>query len=325
MTNLKWAMVGTGFMAELILADFALADNTELYALVSRDAAKAKARLEEFSITAKALTFEQALADEAIDVIYVASPHSEHFPMAKKALQAGKHVLVEKAFTLDAAEAKELASLAKSKDLFLMEAMWTKFLPLHNAVKKMIENKEIGELVSIEAHFGMNAPFNNDHRLFNHELGGGTTLDQGVYTSTVNRWWADSPIKSQTTIGRRFENGADSHADTTFVFENGVIGHGISSLISWQGFGARVIGSKHSVELVGSFWNARELDLVIPNGQQPAVRERIAYETKGAGYAHMLQAVSAAIKAGKIECEEHPISDTIASMEVLDEIRRQIR
>jgi predicted dehydrogenase len=324
MTNLKWAMVGTGFMAELILNDFALADNTELYALVSRDPSKAAARLAEFNIQAKALGYKEALSDDQIDVIYVATPHSEHFAMAKAALEAGKHVLVEKAFTLDAAEAKELVALAKSKGLFLMEAMWTKFLPLHNAVKKMIETKEIGDLVSIEAHFGFNPPYNNDHRLFKNELGGGTTLDQGVYTTTVNRWWAGSPIKSQTTIGRRFEDGADSHADTTFLFENGVIGHGVSSLISWQGFGARVVGSKHSVELVGSFWNARELDLVIPDGQQPPIRERVAYETKGAGYAHMLQTVSKAILDGKLECEEHPLVATIESMEVLDEIRRQI-
>ncbi len=325
MTDLKWAMVGTGFMAELILKDFALADNTSLYALVSRHPSKAKARLEEFSIEAKALTFDEALSDSEIDVIYVASPHSEHFPMAKAAINAGKHVLVEKAFTLNAAEARELAALAKEKNRFLMEAMWTKFLPLHQAVKKMIENKEIGDLVSIEAHFGMNAPFNNDHRLFNFELGGGTTLDQGVYTSTVNRWWADSPIKSQNTIGQRFENGADSHADTTFVFENGVIGHGISSLISWQGFGARVIGSKHAVELIGSFWNARELELVIPNGQQMPIRERVAFETKGAGYAHMLEAVSASILSGQLENDVHPLAATISSMEVLDEIRRQIK
>jgi predicted dehydrogenase len=325
MTDLKWAMVGTGFMAELILKDFALADNTSLYALVSRHPSKAKARLEEFYIEAKALTFDEALADSEIDVIYVASPHSEHFPMAKAAINAGKHVLVEKAFTLNAAEARELAALAKEKNRFLMEAMWTKFLPLHQAVKKMIENKEIGDLVSIEAHFGMNAPFNNDHRLFNFELGGGTTLDQGVYTSTVNRWWADSPIKSQNTIGQRFENGADSHADTTFEFENGVIGHGISSLISWQGFGARVIGSKHAVELIGSFWNARELELVIPNGQQMPIRERVAFETKGAGYAHMLEAVSASILSGQLENDVHPLAATISSMEVLDEIRRQIK
>lgn len=325
MTKLNWAMVGTGLMAELILNDFALADGTNLYALVSRDPAKAKARLEEFNISAKSLTFEQALADDAIDVIYVATPHSEHFAQAKAALEAGKHVLVEKAFTMDAAQAVALDELAKAKNLFLMEAMWTKFLPLHNALKTMIESGEIGTLVSIEANFGMNVPFDDDHRLFNHELGGGTTLDQGVYTTTFNRWMAGAPIAKQVTFGSRFANGADSHADTTFVFENGVIGHGISSLNSRYGFGGRVIGSDKTVELKGQFWNARELEILTYVYQGEPTRELVAFDTKGAGYAHMLQAVSSAIFAGKTECAEHPVSWTIENMKVLDEIRANIK
>ena len=325
MTKLNWAMVGTGLMAELILNDFALADGTNLCALISRDPAKAEARLKEFNIEAKALTFEQALADEAIDVIYVASPHSEHYAQAKAALEAGKHVLVEKAFGMSAAEAIELDALAKSKDRFLMEAMWTKFLPLHNAVKAMIESGELGKLVMIEANFGMNFPFDNDHRLFNFELGGGTTLDQGVYTTTLNRWMAGSPIAKQITFGSRFANGADAHADTTFVFENGVIGHGISSLNANVGFGARVVGADKTVELIGSFWNARELNVLTFSNQAPPTKQHIAYETKGAGYAHMLQAVSAAIFAGKTECSEHPMSWTIENMKVLDEIRANIK
>jgi predicted dehydrogenase len=325
MTKLNWAMVGTGLMAELILKDFALADGTNLYALVSRDPAKAEARLKEFNIQAKALTFEKALADEAIDVIYVASPHSEHFTQAKAALEAGKHVLVEKAFTMNAAEAIELDALAKSKGRFLMEAMWTKFLPLHNAVKKMIESGEIGKLVMVEANFGFFAPFDNNHRLYNFELGGGSTLDQGVYTTTFNRWMAGSPISKQVTFGHRFDNGSDAYADTTFLFENGVTGHGITSIDANVGFGARVVGTNKTIELIGSFWNARELNVLTFSHQNPPTREHIAYETKGAGYAHMLQAVSAAIIAGKTECAEHPVSWTIANMQVLDEIRANIK
>ena len=325
MNELKWAMVGTGFMAELILKDFALADNTSLAALVSRSPEKAEARLAEFGIEARALTFEQAIADAEIDVIYIATPHSEHFGMAKAALEAGKHVLVEKAFTMSSDEARELALMAKANNRFLMEAMWTKFLPLHKAVKMMIEKRELGDLVMVEANFGFNAPFDADHRLFNHELGGGSTLDHGVYTTTLCRWYADAPIKRQVSFGKRFENGADSHADTTFEFENGVIGHGISSLVSMLGVSARVIGTNKSIDILGAFWNSRELNILTFEGKPEPLVEHIAYETKGAGYAHMLEAVSAAILDGKLECEEHPLSFTIANMEALDEIRSQIQ
>lgn len=325
MTNLKWAMVGTGFMAELILKDFALADDTELYALVSRDPAKAQARLAELGVEAKALTFDQALSDSEIDVIYVATPHSEHFQMAKDALTAGKHVLVEKAFTLNATEARELAALAKDKQRFLMEAMWTKFLPAHLALKEMIASGELGEIVGIEANFGFNLPFDNDHRLFNFELGGGTTLDQGVYTTTFVTWMANSKIEKLVTFGQRFANGADSHVDTTFIFENGIIGHGISSLISSYGGTARVVGSKKSVTVLGSFWSARELEIVTMQREGDPLRDHRSYETKGAGYAHMLQAVSAAILAGKLETDQHPLAATIATMDVLDQIRAQVK
>ena len=325
MTNLKWAMVGSGFMAQLILKDFALADNTELYALVSRDPAKAEARLAELDVTAKAITFDEALADDQIDVIYIATPHSEHFPMAKAALNAGKHVLVEKAFTLDAAQARELAALAKEKQRFLMEAMWTKFLPAMLALKKIIASGELGNIVGIEADFGFNGPFDNDHRLFNYELGGGTTLDQGVYTTTFVTWMADSKLEKITAIGKRFDNGADSHVDTTFVFENGIIGHGISSLISTYGGTARVIGSEKSVTVLGSFWSAKELEVITFQREGDPLRDHRTYETKGAGYAHMLEAVSAAILAGQLETEQHPLAAAIETMAVLDEIRAQVK
>ncbi|MFM6977586.1 MAG: Gfo/Idh/MocA family protein [Micrococcales bacterium] len=324
MTNLKWAMVGSGFMAQLILKDFALADNTELYALVSRDPERGKARLDELGVSAKAMTFEEALADDQIDVIYVATPHSEHFPMAKAALNAGKHVLVEKAFTLNADEARELAALAKEKQRFLMEAMWTKFLPAMIALKEIIASGELGNVVGIEADFGFNAPFDNNHRLFNFELGGGTTLDQGVYTTTFVTWMANSKIKSMSVVGKRFSNGADSHADTTFVFENGIIGHGISSLISTYGGTARVIGSEKSVTVLGSFWSATELEIVTFQREGDPLREHRSYETKGAGYAHMLGAVSTAILEGKLETDQHPNSAAIETMEILDTIRAAI-
>ena len=129
MAKVRWAMVGTGLMADLILRDFPLSENTELVALVSRDTSKANQKLAEVGISARSLTFERAIADPEIDLIYIASPHSEHYWMAKAALKAGKHILVEKSFMNSSSEAEEIYALAKQKNLFSMEAMWTKFMP----------------------------------------------------------------------------------------------------------------------------------------------------------------------------------------------------
>jgi predicted dehydrogenase len=325
MANVRWAMVGTGLMADLILRDFPLSQNTELVALVSRDSAKADQKLTEVGITAQSLSFEEALAHPEIDLIYIASPHSEHFWMAKAALEAGKHILVEKSFMNSSAEAEEIYALAKAKSLFSMEAMWTKFMPLHNELIEIVKSGRIGQLRLIEANFGFLRTFDNDHRLFNKELGGGSSLDQGVYTTTLNRWFADSPIKQQSTAGYNYPNGVDALAMTSFEFENGVIGRGNSSLGTALGMAARLVGDLGIIEIQESFWNTT--DAVIktyePNSDVAKV-EHMSRPRKGAGYVHMIEAVSNSVLAGEVENEQHTHAFSLEIMRSLDRTRADL-
>jgi predicted dehydrogenase len=325
MANVRWAMVGTGLMADLILRDFPLSEKTTLSALVSRDTARAEAKLAEVGITARALTFEQAIADPEIDLIYIASPHSEHFWMAKAALDAGKHILVEKSFMNDASEAEAIYSLARQKGLFSMEAMWTKFMPLHNDLIEIVRSGRIGQLRLIEANFGFLRTFDESHRLFNKELGGGSTLDQGVYTTTLNRWFADSPIKQQTTSGYNYPNGVDALAMTSFEFENGVVGRGNSSLGTALGLAARLVGDLGIIEIQEAFWNST--DAVIktyqPNSDVAHI-EQITRPRKGAGYVHMIEAVSNSVLAGDLENSQHTHSFSLEVMRSLDKTRADL-
>ena len=318
-------MVGTGLMADLILRDFELSENTNLVGLVSRDAARAQSKLDEIGIKAKGMTFDQSLANNEIDLIYIASPHSEHFPMAKAALEAGKHILVEKAFMNNAQEAEEIFALAKSKGLFSMEAMWTKFIPLHNKLKELVAAGEIGELRLIEANFGFPRTYDTSHRLFSKELGGGSSLDQGVYTTTLNRWFADSPIKELKATGFNYENGTDATAMTDFVFENGVRGRGNSSLATAFGLGARLVGDKGYVELAEAFWNTTQATIkkyIVDTDKVD--EEHLEVEKRGAGYVHMIEAVSQSVINGELENSKHTHQFTIEVMTALDEIRAQI-
>jgi predicted dehydrogenase len=324
MTTIKWAMVGTGYMSTLIMKDFALSKNTEFVALVSRDVNKARSRLAAEGVNAKAVTFEQALDDAEIDIIYLATPHDSHFLLAKRAIEAGKHVLVEKAFTMNASEATELTDLAKKHNRFLMEAMWTKFQPLHLEVKRLVESGRIGKLKLIESSFGLNLPFNDEHRLFNFEQGGGSALDQGVYTAAFAHWFANSEVLSQSTIGELFPNGADASVHTVFQYQNGAIGLALSSLVATLGFGARLVGDAGSIEFAGQFWNSEEAVINGPvdgNEHEPV---HIRLPRKGAGYTHMIEAVNQAITDGQLECVQHPLSFTVEVMQFLDEARRQI-
>jgi predicted dehydrogenase len=325
MANVRWAMVGTGLMADLILRDFPLSENTELVALVSRDAAKTDQKLAEVGISALSLSFEQAIAHPEIDLIYIASPHSEHFWMAKAALESGKHILVEKSFMNSAEEAEEIYALARQKNLFSMEAMWTKFLPLHNELIEIVKSGRIGQLRLIEANFGFLRTFDNNHRLFNKELGGGSSLDQGVYTTTLNRWFADSPIQHQSTAGYNYPNDVDALAMTSFEFENGVAGRGNSSLATALGMAARLVGDSGIIEIQESFWNTTDavIKTYAPNSDVAKV-EHLSIPRKGAGYVHMIEAVSNSVLSGEIENQQHTHAFSLEVMRSLDQTRADL-
>jgi predicted dehydrogenase len=293
--------------------------------MVSRNPEPAKAKLESLGYSIPVLSFDQALADPNIDLIYVASPHSEHYRMTAAALEAGKHVLCEKAFMMNAAEARQAKELAKGKGLFLMEAMWTKFNPLLNHLREVVDSGRIGELKLIQVNFGRALTFDPGHRLFSAELGGGTALDQGVYVMTFLRWFANSGVKSISTVGQRFPNGTDALAVSRVEFENGILGQAAHSLSTNIGTKARLIGDKGVIEIDSFFWSPEKATITIEDND--VVREgptEIYVPKDGMGYSHMIREVSKAILSGQTEVPAHPVQWSIETMELLDEIRAQI-
>jgi predicted dehydrogenase len=206
-----------------------------------------------------------------------------------------------------------------------MEAMWTKFIPLHNHLKELVDSGAIGKLRLIEANFGFPRTYDTSHRLFAKELGGGSSLDQGVYTTTLNRWFADAEISELKATGFNYENGTDATAMTDFIFANGVRGRGNSSLATAFGLGARICGDEAIIEIDEACWNATTARIkryVIDTDQVDV--EEIEIPRRGAGYVHMLEAVSTSVLAGEIENEKHPHSFTLEVMQALDEVRSQI-
>jgi predicted dehydrogenase len=177
----------------------------------------------------------------------------------------------------------------------------------------------------IEANFGFLRTFDNDHRLFNKELGGGSSLDQGVYTTTLNRWFAGSPIKHQSTAGYNYPNGVDALAMTSFEFENGVVGRGNSSLGTALGMAARLVGDLGIIEIQESFWNTT--DAVIKSyeaNSDVAKIENMSRPRKGAGYVHMIEAVSRSVLAGELENMQHTHEFSLEVMRSLDQTRADL-
>ena len=327
MTKIRWAMVGTGLMADLIVRDFALCDNTELVAMITRDAKRAEPKFAEWGIAPVRLieSYEAALADPDIDLIYVAAPHSEHHWMTKAALEAGKHVLCEKAFMMDAAEARDVVELARAKGLFLMEALWTKFNPLMNDLQRRIAAGEIGQLKLVETHFGFNRPYDESHRLFDAKLGGGSTLDQGIYTTSIIDWFAGGNLVSQYSRGELYPNGTDASAVTEFHYDNGVVGFGASALNATYGTTARISGTDAYIEIDGPCWTPVSATIYRYDSGDNLIAERIEVPKDGAGYSHMIREVSRAVIDGRTECEQRPLDESIKIMGMLDEVRAQVR
>jgi predicted dehydrogenase len=319
----RWAMVGTGLMLRLIGRDFGLTENVDMRAIVSRTKDRAAAAAAEYNFPDSSADLDDVLGRSDIDVVYIATPHSLHFEQAMVALQAGKHVLVEKSMTTTAAQTRELCEFAKSRGLFAMEAMWTAFNPAIVELRRRIADGAIGDVQLVSANFCISAPFREDWRLWAKHLAGGSTLDQGVYTLSLAHMILGAPSNISAT--GTVLHDVDAEVSTTLDYALGQRALLLNGLRAISPLTAYVAGSTGVIEIPGPFWS--------PGGfvqRRPAATggwatsDEFTYEREGNGYAPMLRAVSEAILAGKTEHELRTHSETVAVAESMDEVLRQV-
>ncbi|NAZ81950.1 Gfo/Idh/MocA family oxidoreductase [Kineococcus sp. R8] len=316
------AVVGTGAMAAAMADDLARCEGTELTAVVSRDARRAREFADRHGVRVAVAT--PSLGSLDVDLVYVATPHQDHAPTARAALESGHHVLVEKAFTLDAAEAEELTALAAARDRFLMEAMWMRFNPAVRRLQGLLAEGAVGEPRAVSAGFGRPVPQEPAHRLWAPE-GGGTVLDQGVYPVTLADLVLGAPDTVAATGSRRGYDGRDAGVETEAAVVLGFPGG--RQALCWTSIRAAlprratVSGAGGHLELDEPFWCTGGLTLH-RTGTEP---ERFDLPLEGRGYVPMLRAVHAAVSQG---LREHPLCPpawSVRVMRVLDEVRRQLR
>ena len=322
MQQTRWAMVGTGLMLKLIGHDFAKTENVDLKVIVSRTQERANEVAAEYGVAEGSADFESVLQRDDIDVVYIATPMSMHFSQAMAALDAGKHVLVEKSMGMNATQTRELLAHATSKGLFAMEAMWTAFNPAIIELRKRIAAGAIGEVSLVEATFCTAPPFNPDSRLFAASLGGGSVLDQGVYTISVSQMIFGTPTRIVAT--GTVAHGIDMEAAVILEFAGGKRAVCVSSLRGFSPLTAYVTGTLGTMQIPGAFWSPGGFEQVVFTGPVSRDVDEFGYEREGAGYVPMLRAVSDAIIAGKTEHELRSHADTISVAETMDEVLRQI-
>lgn len=317
--DIRWGILATGWIADLFTRDLLLA-GCKVGAVGSRRVEAAEAFAKTHGIARAHGSYEALVADPEIDVIYVATPHPQHLAAARLALEAGKHVLVEKAFTLNAGEARELVDLAKARNLVVLEAMWTRFLPHMRRLHEIIEAGTLGEIRSLTADHRQKLPDDPAHRLNALELGGGALLDLGIYpvSFAFDILGAPDCIAAMATF---HATGADRQIATLFHYPSGAMATTLSSSDSAGPNRAAVVGTKGRVEIDQTWYAPAQMRVY---DAQNTLIESFDGRTEGRGMQFQAFEVERLIRAGATAGVILPPEESVAIMACLDEIRRQI-
>jgi predicted dehydrogenase len=316
--RLGWAIVGTGGISRTTAGDLHLTENLDLVAVASRTIENASEFAAEFEVPRAYGDFHALLDDRDIDVVYIGTPIGTHAALAREALLAGKHVLVEKAFTTTAREARALARLAAKQGRFLMEGMWMRFNPAFVRMLEEIEDGAIGDLRCVQASFGFPAPPEWNH--WRPELGGGALLDMGVYPLTLAHVLLGVPDSVEAT-GEVRDDGLDLTASVFLRYDDGRFATALTSLRAFIGAGATIGGSTGYVTYDEPFLSAGSFHIESPPSGTPRTVEE---ELEGNGYVPMFRAVGEVIAEGLLEHPLRPLRDTIAVLDTVDEVRSQL-
>lgn len=251
-TRLNWAIMGPGSISVEFLKDIRIA-GLQVLAVGSRSRDRADAFAAEHSIPRAYGTYEELVADQEVDIVYIATTNNAHFSNAKLALEAGKHVLLEKPFTLDAAQAKKLVRIARINNVFLMEAMWTRFLPNHTALFEKLAEGIIGEPLYLMADHNQNLPKHSFPRLHDPALGGGSLLDLGVYPISLAHRVFGIPMRIQASASLMTGN-VDESMGAIFDYSGGRQAIVHSSVRSAGPVKAFILGTSGRIEMDKSFY-----------------------------------------------------------------------
>lgn len=319
--TLKWGIIGAGIIAEQLNDAVRLVDGCEMRAVASKDPDRAAAFAERNGVPTSC-TYDEIVADPDIDIIYVATTHNFHRDNVKLALEHGKHVLVEKPFTVSAAEAEELVSLARKANLFLMEAMWTRFLPSRILLRETAASGRIGEVRQVTVHFGNIALPMYYKRLFSPELAGGVTLDMGCYPlSFLSDLLGEIP--SEVSSSCRFsESGIDELANYNLKYPSGALAQVCTSFNLLMRNGAMIYGTEGFIE----FPNAQSGDsfTIHHHGGTNEIRSSETLKAANAdnGFVHQVEEVRRCIADGLTESPGMTLDDSVSLMRIYDGMRR---
>lgn len=316
--SLRWGVIGTGWIAERFVAALRTLTTQQVLGVGSRTPSSAREFAGRFSVPHAHGSYEDLVADPEVDVVYVATPHNGHAPHARLALEAGKHVLVEKPITVNAAEAQGLADVAAARGLFCAEALWSLFTPKFDVIRQVLDAGVLGEISTV---IGTNGEwFDPGHRIQRHDLAGGPLLDLGTYPLALAGWVMGSPTEV-VARGTDAPSGVNGQVGALLAYGTGARGVVHTTILATTPVVFTVAGSEATLTIPDVFYRPGPFSVVRTDGERLDYTEpEIAYD------ALAYQAADAArrITAGELETPYRPLRESIATMTLIDEIRRQI-
>lgn len=316
--KVRWAILGTGEIARQFANDLSHVENAELLAIGSRRQESADRFGDTHGIPRRYRRYEDAVADPDVDVVYIGTPHTQHAANSLLCLDAGKPVLCEKPFALNAAQAQRVIAKARARQLFCMEAMWTFCFPAMTQLETLIAQGALGAVRWCRAAFSFRAEYEADSRIYDPALGGGALLDVGIYpVALAQRIFGGEPTTIHTTV-RNAPTGVDEEAAMLLQFASGNQAMLSSSLRVNEPQQALIVGEQGYVRFDDRFFEPRAFTLVTEEDEQ-----HYAFDRDNLGYCYEAEEVGRCLHAGLLESPRVPLENTLAVMRTLDAIREQ--
>lgn len=324
MEKINWGIIGTGNIAHGVLPALQSLENANVVACAARTLEKAQNFASEFNINKAYGSYEQLFIDDDVEIVYIATPHMNHFELSKRAMECGKAVVVEKPSCVNKYQLLELLNLSRDKNLFFMEAMWTRFQPAYKRVLELVNLGKIGKIKAFYADFCIDIPYKPGSRIYEMELAGGALLDVTIYPlmyalSLAN--FEKSQIQEVKSLCRKTETGVDAQDSISIRFSdfNATLTGSIDTECGNHFKSARIVG-ENGVIHVPRFWFAEEINILDKNG---VIIEKENFPFDVNGYEYEFAEAMKCYKANMIESESHPHKDSLLLLEMMDGIRGQ--
>lgn len=329
--DFSWAVIGPGRIAQRFAEAVTALPGTRLHAVHGRDAARAGAFAQRWSGDGRAAVRVEAdldtlLADARVDAVYVATPHASHGDFVRRCLEAGKPVLCEKPLVPTLAQARALVALSRERRVFLMEALWTRLLPVYAGVRRWLDDGAIGAVRALQSSFCFAVPYDATSRLFDPALAGGALLDIGIYNLAMTRWalevgpGACPELTALHCSGVRAASGVDQRVVAQLCFADGVSSQFVCAFDGCADNTLRIHGAAGSITVAAPFWEATRAVLARPGEQEQPLHRPLRIN----GFEEQIEEVMCCVRAGRTESPRLPHAETLGLVGWMDRLRAQL-